>query len=390
MKKKILFVMSQFNMGGIEKEMLCLFENFDKSKYDIELLLTGKGGQLESELPDFITVNYLDGDTTSHLIKLLKQGHFWSVAKRVYYYFRMKLAKNCEKDYWAIKVSAVIPEQYDCAVAYDGLDMAVITTVQQTNAKVKILWEHGPLIGLDSAFLKCSKKCSRSFDKIVCVSEALKKEFSEAYDLSEERFCVLYNLVDVNEIKERAAMMVDDMPCNKGTNIVTVGRLHAQKGCEKIPLITRMLIDAGYDIYWYLVGDGVLRGEIESLCRKYSVSDRVILLGSKNNPFPYIKNCDIYVQTSTWEGWCLTVQEARILCKPMVVTPLPVLQEQIISGLNGLIAESMTPEAIFESIKLLLDHPEMQERFICELQKENHNNVNEIQKLYDMIELSDL
>lgn len=388
MKKKILFVMSQFNMGGIEKEMLCLFKNFDKSKYEIDLLLTGKGGQLESELPDFINVNYMGRDATGHLIELVKQGRFWNVAKRIYYYIRMKLASNCEKDYWAIKVSAVIPQQYDCAVAYDGLDMAVITTVQQTNAKVKILWEHGPLIGVDNTFTKCSKKCAQSFDKIVCVSEALKTEFSKTYDLPEDRFCVLYNLVDVKEIQECAAMVVDDMPCNKGINIVTVGRLHPQKGTEKIPVVTRILRDAGYDIYWYLVGDGVLREEIESLCRKYDVLDRIILLGSKSNPFPYIKNCDVYVQTSSWEGWCLTVQEARILCKPMVVTPLPVLREQIVSGLNGLVAESMMPEAIFESIKLLIDHPEMQERFICELQKENHNNQDEIEKLYRIIELA--
>lgn len=390
MKKSILFVMSQFNMGGIEKELLCLFQTIDRSRYDVELYLTGRGGSLEPELPDFITVHYPSGNTVGNCINLLKRGRIFACLQKVYYYLRLTLATGCERDYWGVKASCSFPRKYDCAIAYDGLDLAVIGTVEAANAKKRLLWEHGPLVAVQEGFQKRSKKAAKNFDKIVCVSETLKKEFSHAYDLPEDRFCVLYNLVDVQKIQENAAMAVDDMPCSKGTNIVTVGRLHPQKGVENIPLIARMLLDAGYDIYWYLVGDGISRKEVESLCEKYDVTDRVILLGSKNNPFPYMKNCDIYVQTSSWEGWGLTVQEARILRKPMVVTPLPVFEEQIINGENGLVADSMTPEAIFESIKSLLDDPEMRHRFIRELEKENHNNVNEIQKLYDMIELSDL
>lgn len=384
--KKILFVMSQFNMGGIEKELLCLFDSIDRSEYRIELLLTGTGGQLESEIPSFVTVHYLDSDMPRLMMNVLKHGKWGDLFKRAFNYLRMKLAKSCEKDYWAIKASVSIPQHYDCAVAYDGLDLAVISIVEQANAKVKLLWEHGPLIGVEDSFIKCSKTASRSFDRIVCVSEALKKEFSKTYELPDDRFCVLYNLINVTETLEQARRQIDDMPSNGGTTIVTVGRLHPQKGSEKIPQIARMLLDAGYDIYWYLVGDGILRAEIESLCQEYDVSERVIMLGSKDPPFPYIKNCDIYVQTSSWEGWCLTIQEARVLHKPMVVTPLPVLREQIIHGKNGLIAKDMSPEAMFESIKLLLDDPAMQERFVRALEKEDHAGLDELKKLYDIIE----
>ena len=193
-------------------------------------------------------------------------------------------------------------------------------------------------------------------------------------------------MINVPELIKKSEDEIFDMNPPSGKIIVTVGRLHPQKGQEIIPQITRKLVDAGYDIYWYLVGDGMLRERIESLCCEYDVRERVILLGNKNNPFHYIKKCDIYVQTSSWEGWGLTIQEARILCKPMVVTPLPVVYEQITNGKNGLIANDLTSESMFESIKLLLDNHEMQEHFIATLNKDNHQNLNEIQKLYYIID----
>lgn len=386
MKKRILFVMSQFNMGGIEKELLCLLDSIDRNRYIPELYLTGSDGELESQIPDYVTVYYPNCDVKGNVLEYLRHGRVWSILKIIYCYLRLRLSKGCAKDYWSVKVGAVLPNQYDCAVAYDGLDMAVISMAEEVNAKTRILWEHGPLIGVDEIYRKYSKKASKSFDKIVCVSEALKREFAEEYQLPDNRLCVLYNLVNVPAILRQADMEISDMLSGKGYSLVTVGRLHHQKGQEMIPQVTRMLLDAGYDIYWYLVGDGVLRQEIETQCAKLHVTERVILLGSKNNPYPYIKKCDIYVQTSSWEGWGLTIQEARILRKPMVVTPLPVSYEQIVNDVNGLIANDMRPESMFESIKLLLDHPEMQERFVCELEQEKHENLREIHKLYEIIE----
>ena len=129
-----------------------------------------------------------------------------------------------------------------------------------------------------------------------------------------------------------------------------------------------------------------MRETVESEIQKNDVAEHVILLGTQMNPYPYIKNCDIYVQTSFSEGWCLTVQEARILQKPIVTTPLPVMHEQIISGENGLTAEAVTPEALFEGIRTLLDHPELREKFVENLSHEVCDNSGELQKLYDFIE----
>ena len=386
MKKRILFVMSQFNMGGIEKELLCLFAAIDVSQYDLDLYLTGKGGQLESEVPEYVSIYTSQGNVIDTIKKLTKKGRIIGVFKRAYYYLRLKMSQGEEKDYWGSKITAVLPCKYDCVIAYDGLDLAVIGVAETVDAKKRLLWEHGPLMGVSECFVKRSKKAACNFDRIVCVSEALKTEFSNSYGLPKHKFCVIYNLVNTSSILKRADAAVSDMPSNGGTVLVTVGRLHPQKGSENIPHIAKMLVDAGCNIYWYLVGDGVLRKQIEAECIKCGVEDRVILLGSKNNPYPYIKNCNIYVQTSIGEGWCLTVQEARILCKPMVVTPLPVIHEQIVSGVNGLIAADMTPETMCESIKTLIDNAEMREHIACELAKEKHDNISDLQKIYDIIE----
>lgn len=386
MKKRILFVMSQFNMGGIEKELLCLFEQIDRSRYDVALCLTGRGGQLESALPDYVAVSHMEKNIRQETWKQVKQRHFWRLSKKLYYYLRLKVARSVGKDYWAARMNANNNEAYDCVIAYDGLDMAVIGLAEETNARKKVLWEHGPLIGVDDYFCEYSKRAAKRFNKVICVSKSLKKEFEEMYHLPEGKCSVIYNLINVPELLCKAEEPVTDMNPPTGKCLVTVGRLHPQKGTEMIPKIAQMLVDAGFDIYWYLIGDGILRTKVEQMCRELQIEDRVILLGTKENPFPYIKNCDLYVQTSAWEGWCLTVQEARILCKPMVVTPLPVLQEQIESEKNGLIAESVTPEGIFKSIKRLLEQPQWQERFTMALGKENHETCQEIEKLYEIIE----
>jgi len=172
----------------------------------------------------------------------------------------------------------------------------------------------------------------------------------------------------------------------KGLNILTVGRLSTEKGQQMIPATVRLLLDAGYDVHWYLVGDGPLRETIEAEIEKYNVQDHVILLGTQMNPYPYIKNCDIYVQPSFSEGYCTTTMEAKILHKPIVTTDAPGMREQFVSGENGLIVDAMTPQALFEGIRTLLDHPELCQKFVGNLEKETFDNREELQKLYDFIE----
>ena len=195
---------------------------------------------------------------------------------------------------------------------------------------------------------------------------------------------MLYNLLSTKEITLQSEDHVNWIPQN--TAILTVGRLVSIKGQAMIPRTTRLLLDAGYEVYWYLVGDGPLRETVEAEIQKYDVAEHVILLGTQTNPYPYIKNCDIYVQPSFSEGYCTTTMEAKILHKPIVTTDAPGMREQFVSGVNGLIVDAMTPEALSGGIRTLLDHPELREKFVENLSHEVCDNSGELQKLYDFIE----
>lgn len=220
------------------------------------------------------------------------------------------------------------------------------------------------------------------FDRIYCVSNAIVDQFTNDFPSLHNKTQVFFNFVNQEDIIVRSTNAVESL---SDFSIITVGRLAQIKGQTLIPETMRLLLDAGYDYKWYLVGDGQTRQEIEDLIRENHVEDYVILLGTKDNPYPYIKNCTIYVQTSFSEGWGLTVQEAKILQKPIVTTDIPVMHEQITDGENGLLAEP-TAEGLFRAIKKLIDHPELQQKFVENLSHETHDNSSELQKLYDFIE----
>ena len=152
---------------------------------------------------------------------------------------------------------------------------------------------------------------------------------------------VFYNITNPNEIKKMAdAYPLELRTCEMQVVLVTVGRISEEKGQTVIPQATRLLLEKGYNIIWYLVGTGPIEIEIEEKIKQHDVANNVVLCGRKDNPYPYIKNCDIYVQTSKTEGWGLTVSEAKILNKPIVTTDAGVMREQIENGINGIITKN--------------------------------------------------
>ena len=227
------------------------------------------------------------------------------------------------------------------------------------------------------------RRLVKYYSHIFCVSNSIKIHVEEYCKIKCHHASVIHNLLNIDEILAKAQNEITPLAQRY---ILTVGRLSPEKGQQMIPETTRMLVDAGYDIHWYLVGDGPLREEVEREIEKHGVSDRVILMGTQSNPYPYIKNCDIYVQPSFSEGYCTTTMEAKILQKPIVTTDAPGMREQFVSGVNGLIVDAMTPEALFDGIKTLIDHPEMREKFVENLKNEGYDNSKELQKLYDFIE----
>lgn len=387
-KKSIAFVMDTMNVGGVEKALIELLRAFDYVQYDVTLWLKNDNGLLQNQIDHHVKIKYWKCvDTKTVLKKQILTGEISGTIRGIFYRFLSRIHAS-EYELNALYSVKCLPpcsdDYYDCVIAYQVLSPAIVANaLYRLNGKKKVLWVHGDHNRpkeLTSFFSKIYNK----FDKIYCVSKATLDNFCGQFPIIKNKADVFYNLIRTDRIIKLAEESIGEISFSYP--IVTVGRLSPEKGQQMIPKTARLLLDAGYDFNWYLVGDGLLRGTIEAEIQKYDVADHVILLGTQTNPYPYIKNCDIYVQTSLSEGWCLTVQEARILQKPIVTTPLPVMHEQIISGENGLIAKAVTPEALAESIQLLLDHPELRKKFADNLSHEICDNSGELQKLYDFIE----
>lgn len=386
-KRRIAFIANTMCVGGVERALLELLKNLDFDRFDVTLYLRNQDGELFSEIDKRVVVKFWGKvNAKEQLVYLIKEFRLISVAKGIWYRF---LARSHCNDWALNELYAVrsLPcdthELYDCIIAYHSATAGVLASaLYRLKGTKRIAWIHGrdPFPEADRQIFEAQY---RKFDCVFCVSHSIKRIFSDRYPAASDKTNVNYNLIDDERVTELATI-----ECRTFTSpaLLTVGRLASVKGQQMIPATARMLVDAGYDIHWYLVGDGPLREEVEREIEKHGVADRVILLGTQTNPYPYIKNCDIYVQPSFSEGWGLTVQEARILRKPIVTTPVPAFREQIVSGENGLIVDAMTPESLFEGIKTLLDHPEMCEKFVDNLKNEDCDNAKEMQKLYDFIE----
>ena len=156
---------------------------------------------------------------------------------------------------------------------------------------------------------------------------------------------------------------------------------------EDIPLICKKILDTGLHVKWFIIGYG--SKEIENVVRenaqKEGVEDNVVILGKKENPYPYIKVCDIYVQPSRYEGKSITVREAQILCKPVIVTNYPTAASQIQSGVDGVIVP-MDVDACASEMAAFIRNVELQQKIVKYLQSHDYGNVGEIEKIYRLCE----
>lgn len=384
-KKTIAIVCNDIDVGGVETALINMLCAIDVTQYDITLFTNTEKNACLLQIPKEIQIVSLEQfSIRNRFLNELGNGKITVAASYLYEYVCLRLTKS---EFKKVKLSygrELLSDKYfDCAIAYKQ-NVAMVATLYGIRARKKVVWVHGDLLGGNSPeqeYLNCFSE----FDKIFCVSEAVKKNVLRHMPYVAERVQIFYNLLNVKKIK-MSAEAVCNIQTEKGEHcLVTVGRLGHEKGQEMIPETVRLLTDAGYQVKWYIVGDGTLRDSIEQKCKEFKVTEQVIFTGTQSNPYPYIKNCDIYVQTSYSEGWCLTTQEAKILRKPVVTTDLPVMNEQFMHMENGYIVSGVSSQALFEGIKTLLDNPKLCQKFAEQLNGEIHDNSGELEKLYNYI-----
>lgn len=385
-KRRIAFVLTSFVVGGVEKSFLSLLDQIDRTKYDITAFIPDDNGAWTSLLKEKCDVQYLKIESFRTLMRShLKQTRFLEIFRCLF--FRALARMHYKKAYrkstaYFIRSMPRIKERFDCVIAYQIInDDCVLSSLYRLRAPKKIIWSHAFIRKNEALYGQWYNK----FDKIFCVSKFAKNAFVDNFPWLSEKTEVVHNIIDVQQIRNLSDEPVSFTYDPNYTAIVTVGRLSQEKGQLMIPEIAQLLKRAGYKVAWYLIGAGDLKADICKEIAARCVQDSVFLLGSINNPYPYIKACDIYVQTSVFEGWGLTVSEAKVLAKPIVTTDAGVMSEQIQDEINGLLVSDADPNALAQAIARLIDNPALRDTLIQNLRVEDISPANELEKLYSAI-----
>ncbi|EOO15545.1 glycosyltransferase [Bacillus cereus] len=390
--KRVLFMISSMNIGGVEKSLLSLLSVMPKEKYDVTVLMLEKKGGFLKQLPSWIKIE------EAVWFQDIKPKIMQSPKKTIKEYYENKryikalnflfsyVASEKLKDRYVFykEIFKDIPHsknKYDIAIAYQGpTDIIDYYVVNRVTSKKKISWVHFDVFK-HQINTKLYEKLYGELDNICVVSKVAQKHLIEKFPIVKSKTNVFLNIVLPDLINEMAKEKVEFDNGYKGMKIVTVGRLSKEKGQDLAIKVLSMLRKAGYEVRWYCIGEGENREYYETLIRKYDLKKDFVLLGSTQNPYPYVYQSDIYVQTSRHEGYCLTLAEAKCLKKPIVTTNFTGAYEQIKDGHNGFIVE-WNEEDLYNKIKYLLDQKILRKKITTNLLTEELNNIANIDRVF--------
>lgn len=386
-RKRVAILLPWLKMGGTNKVALRFAKEL--SQYcDVTLVLSQNTGELLHEVPDGVQI-YIDElrsfrDILAEDVKKLRVGY---LLKDLCYYANVRAGRDDidNYSYLASRSPDIRAEKFDCAISYHGQSPErLVNLVNRIHAQKKVAWIHGEM-SFTSAALKKMQKYYDQLDHFFFVSKATQDSFARVIFFDEKKATVYYNPLDKDEILEKALETPEQSFSSKTFNLLTVGRISKEKGQDMIPAITRKLMDAGYKVHWYLIGDGPNQETIEKLIREQDVQDAVSILGVKNNPYCYMKMCDLYVQPSYTEGYSTTICEAGILGKAIIGTePSGGIKDQITDGKDGMIVDA-TIEGLTCGIEKIINSPELRKQFEKEIAKKNFTGSGEIIKFIDLL-----
>lgn len=400
MKKKILFVINTLGRAGAETAMTALLHQLNPEQTDISLYVLCNQGELVHELPSYVKLlnrNYCDCSVLSasgkqQLIKTILKKCFFhaSFVKNIPYLIKnsmILLRKRSgilpEKLLWKIVSdgSDFFEETYDLAIAYlEG--GAAYYVHDHVHAKKKAAFIHVDYkkAGYTKAL---DKHCYTDFDRIFTVSDEVKEAFLAVYPECCQTTKVFHNLINKQAILKKAVLPIKDT-FHKGISLLTVGRLTHQKGYDCAIKAIRLLLDRGYPVYWYIIGEGPEYKTLLQQTKTLKVSDHFIFMGAKSNPYPYYKAADIYVHATRFEGKSIAIQEAQILGCPVIASDCSGNREQICHQKDGLLCP-FTPEGIADSIEALITDPQAAVTYAQNAACKQINHTEELQYIFELL-----
>lgn len=396
MKKNILFIINHLVCGGAEKSLISLLETLDYSKYNVDLFLFKHQGLFMNKLPKDVNLlpepsnyKYFDMPIKSASIELLKNRDFKTAFNRGVLGYFAKTEHNgaiMEQKFWRFLATSIneLSKQYDVAIGYQEKN-PIYFCVDHVNAKTKIGWIHTDYNKLGISPEK-DKKYFSKLDYLVTVSEDLVAILQAQFPENKAKIKCIHNIISSSMIHKMSLEQVEfKKEDDDSISLISVGRLAKEKGHDITLEALHILINKGYNLIWYVIGEGNVKPKLEKSIRENKLDDRVIFLGLKENPYSYIRKADIFVQTSRYEGKSISINEAKILAKPIVITDFETATSHIQHNYNGIIAEMDALSIANELERLILDE-DVKNKLIINLKKEDLGTENEIDKLYELIE----
>lgn len=385
--KKLLFVIESLAAAGGEKSLITLLSLIDYNKYQVDLQLLGYGGEFEQFIPP--QVHLLSPLSYSLYLMHQRKPSLRMIFARLCYSYCIHKKKTTiiehARYFWKCMSSCMEAnsQEYDAAIAY-GQCWPTFYVAEKVNARKKLAWVNCifQLEGVERSF---HRPFYEKIDKIVMVSSASLKHFQGVYPDMTHKMDMMSDMISpqsIIQMADSACPITDDYG---GPRILTVARLNKfDKGYDIALEACRLLRDRGVRFKWYALGRGEYRPEMESYIQKHHLEDVFIFLGTTPNPYPYIKNCTLYVQTSRHEGYGLSIAEARILNKPVVTTEFDAVWAQMVQGENGVVVPQ-DPVAVADSIERLLNDQQLYNHIVAYQQQEKKGNTEEIEKFYQLI-----
>lgn len=393
MKQNILLHIGGLGAGGAEKSLVSFLDTLPKERYNVDLMLLNNGGLFRNMIPGYINIieppfpyNCLGISPTNWRFYIKHNPKY--LIKKIYSLFKLK------KGYlptgqilwplWSDEIKTNVKE-YDVAMSYiEGLPNYYI--IDKVKAKRKILWIHNEYTKLGYN-KEIDKDYFEKADAVVTISDICKNDLVNNFPELKEKFHILENITNPILIKKMAEEDITDPLFEnrqKQLTLLSIGRLYPQKNYQLAIDAAKIIKDKGIYFKWYIIGEGVLRESLEKQINNLSLQDNIILLGLRSNPYPYIKQCDIIVQSSLFEGKSIAIDEAKILCKPIVATNYPTVYDVITDKKNGLISE-MAPVALAEKIITLYNDKDLSKSLSNNLKEETIDNTAEIEKYIKLI-----
>lgn len=393
-----LLIFSQaMELGGVERSLLGLLDCLDYDKCGVDVFLMRHYGELLPYVDPrarLLAENAHYASLAVPMASLIQSGQLGVLCGRLY---GKAAAAHFDKHnacgkpsitpltyshkYTLGAMPQISSKEYDLAISFLTPHYFARKRVK---AKRYAAWIHTDYTAL--SFDRAAElKMWGEYDRICGVSAQVSAGFAAAFPELADKVCTIENILPAALIRAQAELGQRDMPAGGEYRLLSVGRFCDAKNFENVPNICRRLVDSGLDVKWYLIGYGADEKLIRQRIEEENMQGRVIILGKKENPYPYMRACDVYVQPSRYEGKAVTVREAQLLAKPVIITAYPTSASQLENGVDGIIVPQDNAQCAAGIAALLRDNA-LRTRLAQNCAARDYTNSHEVEKIYRLME----